>query len=215
MNVQHDPNCTNDPYCSKGVSWRAVLAGSMVAFGLIFLFNLLTIGGGLAAYTRTEKGLEALIFIAYLWTVAGSFLMLFLAGLVTSMVLHHGKIGGHCHGVLHGFITWVVYILISLAFLSHVTDNTIVVFPQNFMSISNVSSSAASTVPKLNVRHSSRISSEEPASPSETTSEAVATQKQAHKIGVATLASFFIFLVEAIACCFGASCGLDLCRRKW
>jgi len=203
-------NTTHDPQCTKYFSWRAVLVGGVVAFGLLFLFNLLTTGGGLAVYTKTEKGLETLIALAYLWTILGSFLMLFIAGLVTAMIINHDHCSGDpCHGVLHGFVAWVLYILISLTFLSHISEATIVTFPQNFLSVSK------DTLAVTDV--------ETPASTDVTTRHGhdnkngtipAAEQKEAHKIGIAKLAAFFIFLLEAIGACFGAWCGMDLCRRK-
>ncbi|MBI2792851.1 MAG: hypothetical protein HYX61_12920 [Gammaproteobacteria bacterium] len=196
----------SDTHCSKCFSWKAVLVGAVVAFGLIFLFNLLTIGGGLAAYTRTEKGLETLVTITYLWTVVGSFLMLFIAGLVTSMILSHGQNTHAGHHILHGFVTWVLYILISIIFLSHLNETSIATVPQNFMSMSVTSDSVKVTATAQEAERNNATTS--------SSAEKLAEQKQAHKLGLATLASFFIFLVEAIACCFGAHVGIETCRRK-
>jgi hypothetical protein len=197
----------SDNHCSKCFSWKAVLVGAVVAFGLIFLFNLLTIGGGLTAYTRTEKGLEVLVTITYLWTVVGSFLMLFIAGLVTSMILSHGQNTHAGHHILHGFVTWVLYILISITFLSHVNEASIATIPQNFMSMNVTSDSSVKVTATAQEAEQNRASASSSA-------EKAAEQKQAHKIGLATLAAFFIFLVEAIACCFGAHVGIETCRRK-
>lgn len=201
-------NTNHDPQCRKYFSWKAVLVGGVVAFGLLFLFNILTVGGGLAVYTKTEKGLETLVALAYLWTIFGSFLMLFIAGMVTAMIINHDHCSTEpCHGVLHGFVTWVVYILISLMFLSHVSEATIVTFPQNFLGVSKdtLAVSDAETPITTSTVHRAR----EKGTP---VNEEV--QKEAHKIGIAKLSAFFIFLLEAIGACFGAWIGMDLCRRK-
>jgi len=204
MNMQHDS------HCKRYFSWKAVFVGAVVAFGLLFLFNLLTLGGGLSSYTRTEKGLEVLVALAYLWTLLGSFVMLFIAGLVTSMVVSHD----HCtnepyHGILHGFITWVLYILISVTFLTHVSEASIVTFPQNFLNVSKETLNADTD--NATAAANNAVSSS--ATTSNTNEENRANQKEAHKLGIATLATFFIFLVEAIGACFGAWCGMDLRRR--
>ena len=191
-----------DGHCVKCFSWKAVLAGALVAFGLIFLFNLLTVGGGLSMYTRTEKGLEVLVSLSYLWTLVGSFLMLFIAGLVTSMILYHYQSTESHHYMVHGFVTWVLYVLISLTFVSHLNEASIITLPQNFLNVSSttLASTDATAITSNTAQNAGNID--------------VATQKEVHKIGLATLGAFFIFFVEVIGCCFGAHCGLDFCQRR-
>ncbi len=209
--------------CYKSFSWKAVIVGAFVAFGLLFLFNLLTVGGGLSAYTKTEGGLENLVGIAYLWTLVGNFLMLFIAGAVTSTVLTHRHLHldhyDGCDSVLHGFVMWVVYLLLSLAFLSHVSSSAI---PQNFGSVASVSKEnkdtvAASVTAKAAVR-ADRISNNV-VTPGDNKAQdnAVIPAKEraeAHQIGLATLAAFFVFFVEVIGATFGAYCARDVCFRE-
>ncbi|MBS0289624.1 MAG: hypothetical protein JSS07_06280 [Proteobacteria bacterium] len=196
-------NMNNDKCTKRIFSWKATLIGSLIAFGLMFLFTLLTIGGGLSSYVTTEKGLDTLVVLAYLWLAIGSFLILFLAGMVTSMLVSHdGCVSGSHHSILHGFVTWVFYILISLTFLSHLSDS-IVTFPRNFFAISSTIDNVSSSV-------SERISENRETARQNTKTQ---EQKAAHKLGIATLASFFIFGLEALGACFGAWCGMDICRR--
>ncbi len=197
-------NTQNEPTCKKIFSWRAALLGGLVAFGLLFLFNLLTVGGGLSTYVHTEQGLEKLVAFAYLWLAFGSFLMLFIAGMVTTMVVHYDRcMTGSHHSILHGFITWVFYILISLAFLSHLSEASIVTFPQNFF-IVHAENSAMSSETELSMTQTAKKPSK-----NMTTEE----KREAHKLGIATLAAFFVFGLEALGACFGAWCGMDICRR--
>jgi len=187
-------------------SFKGVIVGALVAFGLIFLFTFLTLGGGLSAYTKTEGGLETLVFITYLWVVVGSFLMLFLAGLATSWVSHTNTVD-HRNSILHGFATWVLYILISLFFLSHATTNTIIPFPKTFLTAQDTAlPTTATTEASTALSANTSANDEQPTDP--------ATRKEAHTLGLATLASFFIFFVEAIGCCFGAWCGMELNRKN-
>ncbi len=199
-----------DSHCVKCFSWKAVLVGALVGFGLIFLFNLLTVAGGLSIYTRTEKGLEVLVSLAYLWTLVGSFLMLFIAGVVTSMILWHYQSSDTGHYMVHGFVTWVLYILISLAFIAHLNEATIVTLPQNFLNVSTTTLDTTDATATVNSATSSPVTSNS----SNKGNIDVATQKEVHKIGLATLGAFFIFFVEVIGCCFGAHCGMEHCQRR-
>ena len=195
MNMPQDRTWVNS------FSFKSVIVGAVVAFGLMFMFNLLTIGGGLAAYTRTEKGLETLISLAYAWTIVGSFLIFFVAGLVTSFVAHHSiQDERPKNQVLHGFVTWAIYILISLAFLAHASEATVLSFPKSFLSVSEAAAQADTTA-SLNTETTGSNSQNKTVTPTE--------QKAAHKIGILTLAAFFVFFVEAIACCFGAWCAVE------
>jgi uncharacterized membrane protein YoaT (DUF817 family) len=163
--------------CAKYFSFKGVMVGAVVAFGLMFLFTLLTLGGGLASYTKTDQGLQTLIFISYLWIIVGSFFVFYIAGLVSSWVAYPTSNCDHRNSILNGFVTWVLYVMISLIFLSGASDTTIAIYPQTFIT------NTASTV-----------------------------QHEAQKIGLATLAAFFIFFVQVIGSCFGAWCGME-CRR--
>lgn len=207
MNEMHEKHCV------RCFSFKGIIVGAIVAFGLIFLFNLLTVGGGLSAYTKTQGGLEALVFIAYLWVVVGSFLMLFIAGLATSWVAHHqSDTADHRNSILYGFSTWVLYILISLVFLSHATETTIVTFPKSFLSVSQEAENTAADSDTQET-YSATATGQENAGDSQQLTNPQA-RKEAHKIGLATLASFFIFFVEALGCCFGAWCAMELNRKR-
>lgn len=125
MNISTECNsckCSNGNCCC--FSWKGVFVGALVAFGFLFLFNMFTIGGGLSVYTKTEQGLETLITIAYIWKLFGSFILLFIAGYITSVISCRAN---ECtQGLLPGFIMWVLYVILSLVFLSHMTGVSII-----------------------------------------------------------------------------------------
>lgn len=202
-------NELQDKSCVRCFSFKGVFVGALVAFGLIFLFNLLTLAGGLSAYTKTEKGLETLVFIAYLWLVAGSFLMFYISGFVTGMVSKQNDEPSHCSSFTYGITVWVVYLLITLAFVSKTTENTVFSFPQYFVTISSDSASHAQNAAQNAIEESSE--DREADHHGLTNSE---TRHEAHKIGLATLATFFIFLIEVVGASFGAWCGMNAKRKE-
>lgn len=211
MHIEH-------PHCIKAFSWKAVLVGSLVGFGLMFLFNILTVGGGLTAYTKTEGGLENLIVLAYLWTIVGNFLIFFIAGAVTSMVLANRDIEHYdaCDSMLHGFLAWVLYILLSVVVLAHVSEGTVASLPQHFMTAQTVKEAGKDTLVAKATERVSKMGEEAVSKDKKVNDENVIPAKereQAHKIGVATLAAFFVFFVGALGATFGAFCGRDICRK--
>jgi hypothetical protein len=227
-------NTCNEQGWVKYFSFKAVLVGALVAFGLMFLFTLLTYGGGLSAYTRTEKGLEAVVMATYLWTVVGGFVILFIGGLVTSMVVCHNSrwmessktvvgtapVGTmevhhhHCHRwLLHGFLTFVMFVIITVLMANSVSKGTVLSLPQNFLA---VSSETAGTTADAASNAASNVASATVPSSNEAVNPAV--REEAHRIGLAALAAFFVFFVEALAACFGAWCGVEytreMCRKN-
>lgn len=98
----------------KQVSWRAVFCGAVIALGLTFLFNLLTVSVGLSLYTKNDTGQMILGFVGFAWMMVGGYVLLFLAGWVTGKLSHFE--GNHrcMYGTIVGFIMWSTYLLLSL-----------------------------------------------------------------------------------------------------
>lgn len=105
----------------KYIHWRPIFAGAVVALGLTFLFNLLTVGLGLSFFTTDSGGQTVLVFSGLAWMVLGGYITLFIAGWVTGRQVCHGSY--HCCvGMVHGFMVWTLYLVASLFIVSHVSD---------------------------------------------------------------------------------------------
>ncbi len=191
MNMMTNEHCPI--HCHKKLSWRAVFAGAVVAIGLTFLFNMLTLGIGLTAYTQSQEGALSLVFGSFAWIIIGSYLMLFISGWVAGKLASHEHCKPCSEGVVCGFIMWSLYLLISLFVLSHVTESSsTALFKSSLLNFSVENSKAAAS----------------------SNSDAV---HAVHTMGIATLATFFIFFVGALGSCIGAYCGMKkgkLCCEK-
>ena len=108
-----------EPLCSdQRMSWTAIFVGALVGAGLGFLLNLFGIAIGLSILTQKD-GAAAL-------AVGG--LLGFLIAVITSMVVAGytaGYLGRtYCPkrnlGVLYGFTTWGVALILTAAVASHI-----------------------------------------------------------------------------------------------
>ncbi len=182
MNMQADNGCI-----SKSLSWGAVLTGALVALGLTFLFNLLTIALGLSLYTQNADGAKMLTFAGYAWVLIGGYIILFLSGWVAGRLVHHHCILHWCNGILHGFVTWTVYLILSMLVLSYMaTPASVSLLRTTFMTITD-----KTTTPTPNTQNDSS-----------------STPQTVHKAGHAAFGSFFIFFVGALGCAAGAAYGV-------
>lgn len=187
MNMQAESHCV-----SKSLSWGAILTGALVALGLTFLFNLLTIALGLSLYTQNADGAKLLTFAGYAWVLIGGYIILFISGWVAGRLVHHHCTLHWCNGVLHGFVTWTVYLILSMLVLSYMaTPASVSLLRTTFMSITD----ETTTTDKPTVK-------------SDSSSNSSSSSQTVHKAGHAAFGSFFIFLVGAIGCAAGAAYGV-------
>jgi len=116
----------NEPYYGtlhlhKRISWSAILIGAFVGIGLTFLLNLFCVALGVSVFTVGNDGAIALV-------VGGIISML--VGIIASMVAA-GYAAGYLGrflcpqrnlGILYGFTTWTVAILLSAAVSAYVSS---------------------------------------------------------------------------------------------
>jgi hypothetical protein len=176
----------------KYLSYKAVIAGTIVALGLSFLFNLLTIGLGLSLFTPSKEGLVTLTFAAVAWMIIGSYMTLFVAGWVTGRLVHHEYSFHLANGMLHGFVTWTLYLIVSILLLAVVSDSaSLAVLKSYFVNFPAMPSTGGNSSHML----------------------APASASAINKTGYTALATFFVFLIGAIGCGIGASCGIKESKR--
>lgn len=170
------------PKC-KHLSWYAVWVGALVALGLTFLFNLLTVGIGLTLYTVDDQGMQVIRWSGLAWMFVGGYIMLFIAGWCTGKQICNGFSFHPCNGILHGFMAWTVYLIISVILFSFFIEATSTTLMKNAF---------------FNITLGSN------ANPTSSTPNPDAVQT----MGLATLSTFLLFAIGALGSCIGAYCGI-------
>ena len=130
------------------ICWSAIISGALIAFGLTLIFNLLFVSVGLNLNISTVANEEYLPLIISLFYVIGGFLLLYIAGIITGRIYkgsikrnetkpNQGKNASACFSAMHGFIAWVVYLLINLTFLSLLSQATPIESPFMYVNSDN------------------------------------------------------------------------------
>jgi hypothetical protein len=140
---------------------------------------LLTIGVGFALFNRTPDGVVALTFATVAWMIVGSYMTLFVAGWVTGRLVYNEYSFHLANGILHGFVTWSLYLIISIVLLALMSQPASAAILKSFF---------------INVTADS-------------------TSIDVHKLGYATIVTFFIFFIGAAGCCIGSSCGIKESKK--
>lgn len=192
------------------ISGRAVIAGALVGVGLTFLLSLFGMAIGLSAVTTTKEGLTTLAIGGLLGILISTVVSMFVAGWVAGYV---GRFCSTqcCSGVLHGFVTWCLILLLSAVFATHIGD---------FMSSSYESfSQPSSTVVNVTTdKTAPAVTTQE--TKAETNVQAPAqvnvnVEKAANVLGATLWLVFGLFAVGALSSCLGGYVGIrsrDDCR---
>ncbi len=185
--MHHEPHCHH----RKHVSWGAILAGTFVAVGLTFLFNILTLGIGLSVFVRTAQGAEILTFSGLAWMVVGGYILLFISGWVAGRLVK----GSSYHiltGAMHGFVVWTLHLIVGLLVISQITESgSLAMIKSAFFHVPT--DTAIENVPHAGNAASAAMTS--------------------HNVGLAALATFFVLIVGALGSCIGAACGIRESKR--
>jgi|AntRauTorcE11897_2_1112592.scaffolds.fasta_scaffold00706_5 fumarate reductase subunit D len=96
----------------KGVSWRAIFAGTLTVLAILLVLNLLGLAFGLGTIEPTEETnpLSGIGTGALIWWVVSNLIALFAGGFVAARV---GVSLTDISGVVQGIMTWGLYTLIS------------------------------------------------------------------------------------------------------
>ncbi|MCR9013702.1 YrzE family protein [Aquiflexum gelatinilyticum] len=108
----------------KGISWRAILAGTIAALSLMLILNLIGLAIGLWSIEPTEESdpLSGLGTGSIIWWVVSNLIVLFVGGLVAARV---GVSFTNTSGVIQGIMTWALYTLVSAWLLTSVVGSII------------------------------------------------------------------------------------------
>ncbi len=111
-NAIHPNECT----C---LSWKPILAGSLVAVGLSFLLNLFGLAIGLTSFTVNNEGVESLALGGLLGTAIGIISSMFAAGWITGYLSQRYCNKRHL-GALYGFLMWCLALIIAIFLASYI-----------------------------------------------------------------------------------------------
>jgi hypothetical protein len=108
----------------KGISWRAIIAGTIAALALMLILNLIGMAIGLWSIEPTEenKPLSGLGTGSIIWWVLSNLIVLFTGGFVAARL---GSSYMNLNGVLHGIMTWALYTIISAWLLTSIIGRII------------------------------------------------------------------------------------------
>jgi hypothetical protein len=197
----HEHHYAVSPF--KRVSWSAIFAGALVGMGLGFLLNLFGFAIGLSAFTLNEQGAAVLavggligVIIAVIASMATAG---YTAGFLGRLYCPHRNLG-----ILYGFLTWSVALVLSAILAGHVS---------NF--VGGYTTAAASSV---NITSKNNMTPSVNVQSTPTTGNAAGTQNvnvntTPRNLAWTAFIIFILFLIGAISACAGACWGMT-CRRE-
>lgn len=106
------------------ISWGAILAGALTAFSIAFLLNLLGWGIGLTSinpFTDTQP-FQGLGVATLIWWITSNLVALFVGGLVAART---AGLPSSADGGIHGFLSWGVYLIVSVFVFASIAGNAI------------------------------------------------------------------------------------------
>jgi uncharacterized membrane protein len=200
-----NPNlpATHCDYHPPRIGWSSILAGALVGVGLGFLLHLFSVAIGLSAYSSSADGAKIIAIGGILGLLIGVIASMGVAGFVAGYLGRYHYC--HCHGgVIYGFLTWSIALLLSAIFVIPLT---------HYMSsyTNDLAPSAVITKPvtqALNDNATNDTLSER--NIDRTTAQPTPTEKEAFAWSAWIV--FVLFFIGALASCIGACCGMS-CRR--
>lgn len=193
----------NDYYGSwKRISWTAILVGALVGVGLGFLLNLFSIAIGLTAFTvDNENGATAVAIGGLIGMLIGVIASMIAAGYVSGYLGRHYAPKRNL-GIVYGFLTWTVALLISAAVTAHMGN-----YVTNYTSTMARSGTASSKNETMSAVTNSLTATSTQSS--DGGQNAVAASPES--LAASAFIVFILFFLGALACCFGAMWGMN-CR---
>lgn len=97
----------------RGISWRAIIAGTLTVIAISVLLNLLGLAAGFGSIDPVEEQhpFSGLGTGALIWWLASNLIALFCGGWVAGRA---GRSATNNGGLIQGFITWALYSIISI-----------------------------------------------------------------------------------------------------
>lgn len=194
--------------CIKCISWSAIVAGALVGIGLNFLLELFGVSIGLTALSTSKEGLVAIAVGGFIGMLIIVVVSMFIAGWVAGY-LSRSCNSHRCLGVLYGFTTWCLALVLMVLFASH-TNNYVTA---HYVSLSNGDINVSrmtenSTTTNAQGSIAGKVQAMVAQKDKETTQNTQDEEKFAKVLGMSIFLTFVLFFVGALASCFGGYCGL-------
>lgn len=187
------------------ICWAAIFAGAFTALGLAFLLHLFALAIGLSAYAASPDGASTIAIGGFLGFVIGIIVSMAVAGFVAGYLMrcHYNQ---YHEGVIYGFLTWSLALLLSAVFvmpLSHYTGA--------------YTKALAPTVTINESSNSIDVSTNKVIAPdtqAEKNQDAATVEVTAATLTGSSWMMFVLFFLGAFASCIGACCGIKShCNR--
>ncbi len=115
---------TEESHPHKEISWRAVLAGTIIVLSILLILNLLGFAIGLGTIEPTEETnpMEGVGTISLIFWIVSNLIALFAGGYVAARV---GISFRTESGIIQGILTWALYTIISAWLLTSMVGSII------------------------------------------------------------------------------------------
>jgi hypothetical protein len=182
------------------ICWSALFAGALVGVGLGFLLHLYGLAISLSAYSSSPNGASIIAIGGFLGMLVGVIAATATSGFVSGYLgrYHYHHIKG---GVIYGFVTWVLALLISIILAGPV---------MNYVSLNKNSITGSSQVETSTVKVTDKATSPRIKQDKKTNLVAEITPTELAWSGWVLFALFFL---GALSSCIGACYGMQ-CKRE-
>lgn len=108
---------TINSFQTKSISWSAIFAGTVSVLAILLVLNLIGVSIGLFSFdpASSDNPTKGLGTGSFVWWVITNIIALFLGGFVAGRV---GAALTKCSAMIHGFMTWALYALVSVWLLT-------------------------------------------------------------------------------------------------
>lgn len=183
------------------ICWSAIFAGSIVGLGLAFLLHMYGLAIGLSAYSASDTGATAIAMGGLLGMLIGVIAAMATAGFVSGYLGRHHYY--HLHGgIIYGFITWSLILLISAVAAGPIMHY--VTLSEKSLSQTVITENVSGDTTKTTKASAVKLVKKGTPAPAEITTTQLAWS------GWVVFALFFI---GALSCCIGACYGMR-CTRE-
>ncbi len=185
-------------HCTSHISWSAIIAGALVGVGLGFLLNLFGVAIGLSAFSMSDQGAATIAIGGLLGLIIATIIAMYFAGL-TSGYLGRNHMP-RCHmGLIYGFTTWSVAIILTAMLTAH---------------LGSYIDTYTTTVTKNNVVVTQKAVSVKASTNQDKQTIVNVTPKEASGgMAVGAFIVFGMFFVGAFSSCLGAHHGMT-CKKE-
>lgn len=190
--------CGSNCRCYKCLSWSSIIVAALVGIGLSFLLNVFAVSIGLAAFKTTGTGVNAMAVGGFIGLLIGVIATMFVMGWVAGYLGKKYSCNRR-HGVLYGFASWCLALILTVILASHATRFISTYYQALYTPQTGI-------VKMLNQRPSVVMVTQDTANDASKATTTVNTADTT-TMGLALFLAFVLFFVGAVSSCFGGYFG--------